>query len=180
MKGLFKPTPGFWLLCATTLVVLIFFIWGFSSPRLDEIWELDEGLKTGRVVQLSDSEKRRFYNVFEDYPRYLKELSGERGIDLMSANTDGLSLTDALLIIRKDKSGTCGNFVLDVSGEESEFPIVFAVRGRTWQKDVTLKESGRKTVWMPKGVLMPEFIEVVRKNSNGDIGNVDVKVRFCE
>ena len=180
MKEKLRPTPGFWLLSGTSLLVIVFFVWGFSTPRLDEIWELEEGLKTGTVTQLSSWEKRTFYNVFDTYPHYLKELAGARGIDLMSANTDGLSLSDKLLLVRSDASKTCGNFVLDVSGEKSEFPIVFAVKGRTWNKDVVLKDSGRMTVWLPKDVLMPELIEVVRKNNKGEIGNVDVKVRFCE
>ncbi|MBN2527035.1 MAG: hypothetical protein JXR76_11630 [Deltaproteobacteria bacterium] len=180
MKQRFSPTPGFWLLMGTSLAVLIFFIWGFSTPRLDRIWELEEGLKTGRVTQLSRSEKNTFYDVFEDYPDYLEELAGRRGIDLMSSNSDGLSLTDKLVLIRKAALSDCGNFVLDVSGEQSEFPIIFSVQGRSWQKEVEVKVSGRNTVLMPKDVLVPEFIEVARKNNNGQIGNVDVKVRFCE
>jgi hypothetical protein len=180
MKMKLTPTPGFWVLSGTALLVLVFFLWGFSTPRLDEIWALEEGLKTGQVTRLTESQKDTFYNVFHDYPEYLADMTGRRGIDLISANSDGLSLADELLIARSARSQNCGNFVLDVSGEQTEFPIVFAVQGRTWQKDVTVKVSGRTKVWMPRGVLVPEFIEVVRKNNKGEIGNVDVKVRFCE
>jgi len=180
MKMSFSPTPGFWVLFGTSLAIFVFFLWGFSTPRLDEIWELEEGLKTGHVTRLTDSQQNTFYDVFEDYPGYLEDMAGRRGIDLVSSNSDGLSLAAELLMIRSAKSETCGNFVLDVSGEQTEFPIVFSVQGRTWQKDVTVKVSGRTKVWMPKGVQVPEFIEVARKNNKGEIGNVDVKVRFCE
>ena len=91
MKQKISPTPGFWLLATTSLLVLIFFIWRFSTPRLDEIWELEEGLKTGKITQLSNWEKEKFYDVFDEYPKYLKELSGSKGIDLMRAG-EGLKV----------------------------------------------------------------------------------------
>lgn len=175
-----KPSAGFWLLCGVSALVVAFFIWGFSTPRLEDVWKLEVKLKIGQIQRISDSEKEMFYGVFEDYPKYMKDLSGRRGIDLLSANSDGLSLVDELLILRTSDASNCGKFMLDVSGAQSEYPIVFTIKGRTWKKELKVTRNGRSTVWLPKGVQVPEFIEVTRKNSKGKSGSVDVKVRFCD
>lgn len=181
MRQVRMPSKGFWLLVVVTVLVGAYFVWGFSTPRLDRVWAIEQGLKTGIVQSLSDSEKELLYDVFEDYPAYLKDIAGRRGIDLISANSDGLSLsTNELILVRSEVAKTCDKFTLDVSGQNKEFPIEFLVTGRTWSKKIKSKQSGKVVVWLPKSSVMPELIEVRRNNNNGEIGAVDVKVRFCE
>lgn len=180
MKQKQMPSVGFWVLVALYTLVVSFFIWGGTTPRLDKVWELELKLKTGEIQRLSNSEKDLFYSVFEDYPEYLNEMAGSKGIDLLSANSDGLSVVDELLVVRSERAANCGRISLVTGGQSSEYPIVFNVSGRTWNKEVKAKQSGRSVVWLPKDVLVPELIEVTRKNRKGKAGAIDVKVRFCK
>jgi len=180
MKRLWKATStGFKLLLLTSVGVVAFFVWGFRTPRLETVWQLEQELKTGIIVNLKKNEKQLFYDVMADYPDYEEFLAGDRGIDILSANIDGRSLTDRIIVLRTKKASSCGRFSLDLSAHESVFPVVFHVQGRTWDRDLTVKGPGRVPVHLPRSVLLPEIIEVSRPDM-AIKGEVEIKVRFCQ
>ncbi|MBN2802505.1 MAG: hypothetical protein JXR91_05390 [Deltaproteobacteria bacterium] len=177
-KGNLSISFGFLIFITTILLVSALFVWAVIEPPLQKVWRLEKELSAGSISHLKKGEKKLFYEVIKKYPAYLSELSGDKGIKLMSANINGRTLSKRAVIITSGKQTACRDISVNVSGSKKKIPAELYVEGFNWSKKIKIDSSGIASLTLPESVKQPQIIEIspiTKKHKS----HLDLKVRFC-
>lgn len=176
------PSAGFVAVWLTYGLVAVFFVWGFSTPPLDRVWSLAQGLKTGQIQRLKARDRATLSSSLVRYPALAGSLLDEREIGIISANNDGWIATPTATILRTPKSGGQRTLRLDVQTAVDLIPFEILVRGESFEKTVAVTGQGRLDIPLPEATTQPEIFEVrVRgKKFSADPSVLSLRLLFPE
>ncbi len=123
-----RPGAGFLLLALVTLLALLFFAWGLSTPRLDRVWRLSLELRLGRKKPLSHGDFSSLQRSLCEHPELAEDFLEGRAMRLISAHRDGLVGGTYAYLVRRAGSPALG---VEISVPESGKKREIALRART-------------------------------------------------
>ena len=178
MISISKKT-GFIVLLVVFGVVAAFFIWCFSTPRLEKVWSIEQKLKTGGIEELSSRQKNILYDTLMDYPEYEEDLGGSDGVSILSPHLDGLVLSETATVFMGSKSEGCRGLLLEAGGAKGEFPFVVSLSGQTWEEEVTFRKPSELEFELPSKKQQPEIVTIKVKRGKNRKARPDLKIGFC-
>jgi hypothetical protein len=148
MRYALRPGAGFVFLLAAALMVMAFFAWGFSTPRLDRIWRMSIALRVGQKKPLSSAELHQFQQALCDHPRLAEDFLEGKKLAIISANRGGLIENGEAYLVRA--AGDASGVSVEVpTGGKKERRI--AIRGRTTDEEIEGGAiAGKPYTWTPQ------------------------------
>ena len=176
------PSLGFLAVCLTYGLVAVFFLWGFSTPRLDRIWTIRHELKIGEMRRLKKSDCRLLLQVLEQHAWVASEFLGGRGIGLISDESDGWISTPVATILRTAGAKTVQTMVLDVQTPVDLMPYGIVVEADSWKEKIEVHEPGVFKVALHVPRTVAEIIEVRLKGPKflADPSVLGLRITFPE
>jgi len=174
------PSLGFVGILLTNLGLVLFLAWGFRTPPLHRIWELHHELKIGKRGKLKAEDRALLDAAMKRHARLARELLSENEkIGLVSANASGWLETPDATIIRSKAASAC-SMLLQVKIPEDALPLKIEVRGRSWERRVTVQEQGTTKLDLPDLEGDPEVItlKVASKDSRDEVATLGLRVSF--
>jgi hypothetical protein len=155
-----RPSFGFLIVCATYILVVVFFAFGFTTPDLDRVWTLHHFLKIGHIEQLDVEDRVLLDNAIKRHTKLTNALLGGEEIGIISAHMDGWISTPVATLLRTAKAEKFRAITVDVQTPEDLLPFEIKVKAKGWKKEVKLKNHGRIEIELPAVDGTPEIIEV--------------------
>lgn len=78
-----RPGAGFVVFTVGWILVIGFLIWGFSTPLLDRIWQINERMQRADFAGLEDSEVADLEAGIARYPELGREILGRRELRIV-------------------------------------------------------------------------------------------------
>ena len=154
------PSLGCLAVCATYLLVVAFFVWGFSAPDLDRVWTLHHQLKIGKLKKLKAGDRTLLEDCMARHPQLARDLMDGDDIGIISAHSDGWIATPTATVLRTGKAGRYRALSLEIQTPRDLLPYDIEVRGRGWTEKLEVTEQGMQAIDLPDSPEAPEVIEV--------------------
>ncbi|MCP4679362.1 MAG: hypothetical protein GY854_28505 [Deltaproteobacteria bacterium] len=158
-----RPSIGFIAVCLTYCLVVVFFLFGFSTPDLDRVWTLHHVLKTGEMTRLEIRDKRLLTDAMYRHKQLTSALLGGDEIGIISAHAEGWVATPCVTVLRTTKSKKFTAISIDVQTPKDLLPFSIVVEGAGWKEKLDVKKHGRYQISIPEITSVPEIIEVKMK-----------------
>ena len=155
------PTLGFLAVCLTFLAQLGFFVWGFSRPDLDRVWQLRHELKLGTSSTLSEADRELLERSMARHAQLGRALLGGEEIGVISARTwQGWLEVPYALLIRTPQARDCRRLIADVHTAPDLLPYQLLIRGPDWERVVDVPSTGPLTLELPPSGPVADLISV--------------------
>ncbi len=156
-----RPSVGFVLVFLTYVLVVAFFVFGFSVPDLDRVWTLHHFLKIGSIERLDPVDKALLDVAMKRHTRLTGALLGGNEIGIVSAQMDGWISTPTATVLRTAKANEYRAVIVDVQTPEDLLPFEIHLTADGWNRQLKVVRHGRFEITLPPGKGYPEIIEVV-------------------
>ena len=168
--------------CITYMLVIAFFVWGFSTPPLDHVWRHHHELKIGKTGKLKKAEQKALNRAMKRHPRLAKALLQGEDIGIISAHSEGWIATPNATILRTPASKRYTTMSFDVQTPEDLLPLSITLRAKTWKKKLKFTKQGPQTFELPELSATPEVIVLRMKDRRfrKDPSMLGLRVQFEE
>lgn len=151
-----RPGLGFIFAVIATLASATFFAWGWGTPPLDKVWQMQLELQLGSRAALSGSEQELLQETLERYPALAKSMLDDAPSGLISAHTSGLVDLGYALVLRRMPSAPGELRVSSPTGAR----LALVVRTASAQR-LGVASGDKPFVWdLPNGGPFPQLVDV--------------------
>ncbi|MDJ0766753.1 MAG: hypothetical protein QNJ97_27520 [Myxococcota bacterium] len=176
-----RPSLGFIAVVLTYGLVAVFFIWGFSTPDLDRIWQLHHLLKIGDVDCLKKEDRALVKNALQRHSRLALDLLDGVEIGILSAHMDGWIGTPCVTILRTAAAGS-RTIEMDIQTPEDLMPFEIRLTGEDWKEQYEVTSHGTLRAPLPNIKDTAEVIDLKLKGAafEADPSVLGIRIRFGE
>lgn len=176
------PSLGFVAVVVTYGLVVVFFLWGFSTPRLDRVWTVRLELKIGKMKRLKKADRRLLVDALGKHDWLARALIDDRDVGLLSANSDGWMATPTATILRTAGAKTTKAIVFDIQTPPDLMPYEILVKGSGWSEELKAEKHGVLRLKLPDPPQVDEIIEVRLRGAEftADPSVLGARITFSE
>lgn len=151
-----RPGRGFVLLCLLLGLCAAFFAWGWRTPDLDRVLQMQLEMRLGERDRLDKDERQLLQETMWDYPALANNMLDDARYGLVSAHIDGVVDLGYAYAVRQDGDTPGLLAVESPTGQKLKLEL------RTAEAKLSGTANGNKgpLVWaLPEGPY-PQLIEV--------------------
>jgi hypothetical protein len=178
------PSLSFVALVLAWSASLGFLAWGFTTPELDEIWQLRYELRAGRKANLSEAELAQLERALGAYPRLAEDwLDGAR-LGLLSAAEGGWLRAPGAVLLRapraEEPAARLGTLRLDVQVAQEHLPLAVGLRCGSERVHLRCERTGSYSLTLPAGEAALCQLELTGPDGHPLVGPPSVRLRLPE
>lgn len=151
LKGLPRPSPGFFVIVTSYTLLFAFLCWGFSAPRLDQAQAVLDRMKTPGFVGLRADEIATLETTLERHPRFAQALIGRSRFGHVEPTEDGWTSLEKSHALILPTGSVSIRITTSSRGEPGAFPVTVRFEATGLQRSLRFEHPGQQTFDLPPG-----------------------------
>ena len=174
-----RPSAGFLLLVVSCLLLIATLVWGLSTPELERVWLITQGMQRSGFRSLAAEDVKRLQVALAHYPTLPRAFIGRASVGFIEPTHEGwINLAQSHII----RSGLPANKItldIECQAAASSYPITIALEKNAGRRELRFDADGRQSLELQlEQPAAPEIIRVTIKSASGnqEKGGVRIKV----
>ena len=141
-----RPSAGFLLLVSSYVLLGITLAWGASTPELDRVWKIMQGMQRREFAELTSKDISTLKGALQHYPTLPRAFIGKATLGFIEPTHDGwMSIIRPHIVTGAHSQSS---ITLDVECEAlpSAFPVAVTLEREAGRQALRFDESGHQRI----------------------------------
>ena len=163
-----RPSAGFLLLVVSCLLLVSTLVWGLSTPELERVWLIMQGMQRSGFRSLMAEDVKRLEVALTHYPTLPRAFIGRASVGFIEPTHEGWISLAQPHIIRSGLSTNKITLDIECRAAASSYPITIALEKNVGRRELRFDADGRQSLELQLAQpAAPEIIPVTITSASG-------------